>query len=97
MAKKKKITASPSFKEALGIDKIFHNERLNFVLGILLLFIAGYLIWAFISYFTTGAADQSMIETPKDGEVLNQNGEFTNSCGSLGAYSAWFFVKELTK
>ncbi len=93
MAKKKKITASPSFKEALGIDKIFHNERLNFVLGILLLFIAGYLIWAFISYFTTGAADQSMIETPKDGEVLNQNGEFTNSCGSLGAYSAWFFVK----
>ena len=93
MAKKKKNTASPSFKEALGIDKIFHNERLNFVLGILLLFIAGYLIWAFISYFTTGAADQSMIETPKDGEVLNQNGEFTNSCGSLGAYSAWFFVK----
>ena len=93
MAKKKKITASPSFKEALGIDKIFHNERLNFVLGILFLFIAGYLIWAFISYFTTGAADQSMIETPKDGEVLNQNGEFTNSCGSLGAYSAWFFVK----
>ncbi len=93
MAKKKKTTASPTFKEALGIDKIFHNERLNFVLGFLLMFIAGYLVWAFISYFTTGAADQSMIETPKDGEMLNQNGEFMNSCGSLGAYSAWFFIK----
>jgi len=93
MAKKKKTTTATSFKEALGIDKIFHNERLNFCLGFLLLFVAGYLIWAFISYFTTGAADQSMIETPKDGEVLNQNGEFQNSCGSLGAYSSWYFIK----
>ena len=42
---------------------------------------------------TTGAADQSMIDAPKEGEVLNQNGEFQNSCGSLGAYSAWFFIK----
>ena len=93
MAKKKKTTTTTSFKEALGIDKIFHNERLNFFLGFMLLFVAGYLIWAFISYFTTGAADQSMIETPKDGEILNQHGEFLNSCGSLGAYCSWFFIK----
>ena len=93
MAKKKKTNTASSFKVAIGFDKIFHNERLNFFLGFLLLFVAGYLIWAFISYFTTGAADQSMIEAPKDGEVLNQNGEFQNSCGSLGAYSAWFFIK----
>ena len=93
MAKKKKTNNTTSFKEAIGFDKIFHNERLNFFLGFLLLFIAGYLVWAFISYFGTGAADQSMIETPKDGEVLNQNGEFQNTCGSLGAYCAWFFVK----
>ncbi|MBQ9231871.1 MAG: DNA translocase FtsK 4TM domain-containing protein [Prevotella sp.] len=93
MAKKKKTNTVSSFKEAIGFDKIFHNERLNFFLGFLLLFVAGYLIWAFISYFTTGAADQSMIEAPKDGEVLNQNGEFQNACGSLGAYSAWFFIK----
>ena len=93
MAKKKKTNTASSFKEAIGFDKIFHNERLNFFLGFALLFIAGYLIWAFISYFTTGAADQSMIETPKDGEMLNQNGEFQNDCGSLGAYSAWYFVK----
>lgn len=93
MAKKKKTNTSSSFKEVLGIDKIFHNERLNFFLGFLLLFVAGYLIWAFISYFTTGAADQSMIETPRDGEIMNQNGEFQNACGSLGAYSSRFFIK----
>lgn len=66
MAKKKKATNTTSFKEAIGIDKIFHNERLNFFLGFMLLFVAGYLIWAFISYLTTGAADQSMIDAPKE-------------------------------
>ena len=94
MAKKKKTStaSSTSFKEALGIDKIFHNERLNFFLGFMLLFIAGYLVWAFISYLSTGAADQSMIESPRDGEILNQHGEFQNACRSLGAKSSWFFI-----
>ena len=71
MAKKKSSKASEkktsSFAEALGFKNIFHNERVNFVLGFLLLFIAGYLIWAFVSYFVTGSADQSLIETPKEG------------------------------
>ncbi|MCR5711664.1 MAG: DNA translocase FtsK [Prevotella sp.] len=93
MAKKKKTNTASSFKEAIGIDKIFHNERLNFFLGFLLLLVSCYMIWAFISYLTTGAADQSMIEEPREGEVLNQNGEFQNACGSMGAYCAWFFVK----
>ncbi len=99
MAKKKSSTkasqekTASSLKEALGIDKIFHNERINFVLGFCLLIIAGYLAWAFLSYFGTGAADQSMIEEPREGEILNQNGEFQNACGSLGAYASWFFIK----
>ena len=96
MAKKKNSKASAktaTFKEAIGIDKIFHNERINFVIGFCLLFVAGYLIWAFASYFVTGEADQSLIEAPRAGELLNQNREFQNSCGSLGAYIAWFFIK----
>ena len=98
MAKKKTSTASKdktvsSLKEALGIDGIFHNERLNFIIGFFLLFISIYLAWAFISFFTTGCADQSMIEAPREGEIMNQNGEFKNACGSIGAYASWFFVK----
>jgi S-DNA-T family DNA segregation ATPase FtsK/SpoIIIE len=97
MAKKKSSKAAEkkasSFTEALGFNNIFHNERINFVLGFLLLFIAGYLIWAFVSYFVTGAADQSLIETPKDGEILNEHHEFQNACGSIGAYASWFFIK----
>ena len=97
MAKKKTNKASDktasSFREALGIDKIFFNERVNFVLGFCLLIIAGYLAWAFISYFTTGAADQSLIDSPHEGEIMNEAREFQNSCGSLGAYAAHFFIK----
>ena len=96
MAKKKTTKASEksaSFQQAIGIDNIFHNERINFVIGFCLLFIAGYLTWAFASYLVTGAADQSMIEAPRAGEILNQNQEFQNACGSLGAYAAWFFIK----
>ena len=96
MAKKKSSKAtgkSASFTEAIGIEKSFLNERIIFIIGFFLLFLAGYFTWAFISYFFTGTADQSMIETPHDGEILNQNQEFQNSCGSLGAYISWFFIK----
>ena len=97
MAKKKTSKASEktasSLREALGIDKIFFFVLINFVIGFCLLIIAGYLIWAFISYFTTGAADQSLIESPRDGEIMNEAREFQNSCGSLGAYASHFFIK----
>ncbi len=98
MAKKKTTSkaagkSSVSISEALGLDNIFHNERVNFVLGFCLLFVAAYMIWAFISYFGTGAADQSVIEMTREGEMANQNGEFLNACGSLGAKTAWFFIK----
>ena len=99
MAQKKKTTKAPkektatSFAEAIGINKLFNSERLNFVIGFCLLFIAAYLIWAFASFFTTGAADQSIIEMPRDGEMLNQHHEFQNACGSIGAYASWFFIK----
>ena len=97
MAKKKSSKASgkkvSTFGEALGFNNIFHNERINFVLGLLLLLIAGYLIWAFVSYLVTGVADQSLIETPRDGEILNEHHEFQNACGSIGAYASWFFIK----
>ncbi len=97
MAKKKSSKASgkkvSTFGEALGFNNIFHNERINFVIGLLLLLIAGYLIWAFVSYLVTGVADQSLIETPRDGEILNEHHEFQNACGSIGAYASWFFIK----
>ena len=98
MAKRKTTKSSErtasSFKEALGIDKIFFNERINFVIGFCLLFIAIYLIWAFISYLATGSADQSLLDSPRPGDMANESREFQNACGSIGAHLSHFLIKQ---
>ena len=96
MAKKKSESKSKkgfNLVDVLEFKDMFHNEKLNFVLGCLLVCVAIYLILAFISYFSTGAADQSLIEDPRDGEVMNAHHEFSNTCGSIGAYASWYFIK----
>ena len=91
--REKKENRPSGFLDILGFKNIFGNEKLGFLLGILLFLVAGYLTLAFISYFTTGAADQSMIEEPREGEIMNEHHEFSNTCGSVGAYAAWYFIK----
>ena len=98
MTKKKKSKTSKektasSLSEVFDLKNIFHNERTNFIFGAALFIVAGFMIWSFVSFLATGAADMSIIETPKEGEILNQNHEFQNACGSLGAYTSWFFIK----
>jgi S-DNA-T family DNA segregation ATPase FtsK/SpoIIIE len=95
MAKKKlkALDKGPSFAESIGLVNIFHNEKLNFFLGLMLFALAFYFVLSFISFFTTGQADQSMIENIREGELSNENRQFSNYCGSLGAYTAYFFVK----
>ena len=93
MAKKKTTTRpAKTFSEAMGIKNIFGNDIVNFLIGTFLLFVAIYVTIAFISYFSTGQADQSMVLDLRPGEVLNSNREFENYCGSIGALLAWFFI-----
>ena len=91
--REKKENRPSGFLDTIGFKHVFANEKLGFLVGMLLLLVAGYLTIAFISYFTTGSADQSMIESPREGEILNEHQEFTNTCGSVGAYAAWYFIK----
>lgn len=91
--KKKDTHKVSSFGETLGLNNIFGNEKLNFTIGMVMLAVAIYFIISFVSFFTTGAADQSMIEMPRSGELLNAKHEFRNSCGSIGAYTAYFLIK----
>ena len=92
MAKKKKTSTKSSFNAVTGFD-MFKNEKLNFIVGLILLSLGIYMIVAFVSFINTGNIDLSMIESPRPGEVMNEKGEFVNSCGSLGAYIAYFFMK----
>ena len=93
MAKKKKVNHNNSLKDILGFD-IFQNEKLNFFLGLALFGVALYLVISFVSFLTTGNIDQSMIESAREGEIMNQNGEFVNSGGAIGAYMSYFFIKQ---
>ena len=98
MATKKKKNAKveerPGLMEALEVKNWLHNEKVNFFLGLLLFVLAIYFILSFVSYFATGQADQSIIENMHPEEMDNQHGEFRNSCGSIGAHTAYFFVKQ---
>lgn len=86
-----------SFLEALGLNRItqiFQNERLHFFVGMLLFGLAICMGLSFVSFFGTGQTDMSIIENLHAGEMANQNGEFQNMCGSVGAYTAYFFIKQ---
>jgi len=99
MAKKKskrqiksKATAT-SYGEAVGFKNyIFNNETTDFLLGLVLLVVAVYMIIAMVSYFSTGQADQSILENLRPGEWTNSGREFQNYCGSLGALLSYFLI-----
>ena len=91
--KEKKAEKRSSLLNVLSLDKIFYNETLNFTIGIALALVSIVLILAFVSFLSTGAADQSLIEDPREGEILNEHHEFMNTCGSIGAWSSWYFIK----
>ena len=96
MAKKKKEkrpTRSSGFADALGVKNIFSNEILWIFVGFIIIALAIYMLIAFISYLSTGAADQTMIESAREGELMNPEVVFANTCGKFGAYLSHYFIK----
>ena len=91
MAKKKSARKSKSFSEAVGFNYII-NDKSNFIYGIIAIAFSIFLIIAFCSYFSTGQADQSLVEEPRPGELENTQRIFQNSCGSIGAYISHFLI-----
>ncbi len=92
MAKKKTVQKPKNIADAVGFRSIINNEKTDFLLGIVLLLVALYLIIAMISYFYTGAADQSILENMKPREWVNTDKIFSNYCGSLGAIIAYNLI-----
>ncbi len=92
MGKKKNVRPGKSFSEVVGLKAILQNDILNFILGVVLILLSIYMIIAFISYFSTGQYDQSVILDHTSQDILNKGREFKNSCGSLGAFVSYFFI-----
>lgn len=68
-------------------------EKIYFSCGVILFVLSIWLVISFVSFITTGSIDVSLIEHPKDGELLNEKRIFANFCGSMGANVAYFFMK----
>ena len=96
MARKKKESKQKQangFMDAIGIRNILNNEIIWVFCGFIILAVALYMFISMISYLSTGAADQTMIEYARDGELLDTKVVFSNTCGKFGAYTAWYLIK----
>lgn len=91
MSKNKKHKEE-SFVEVIGFKNVFQNDKINFILGIILILSSIYTIIAFTSFFSTGKADQSILLDLRPGDMLNTEREFQNSCGPFGALISYFFI-----
>lgn len=94
MAKKKSERKLASFKEILGLSSFLRSERTDFLLGMIIVVFAVYMMVAMTSYLNTGAADQSLLESLRPGEWVNSGKVFANYCGSFGAIISYLFITE---
>ena len=101
MAKKtvKKKRSQEADNDIWGsLSVFFTNERLRFLVGLLLCFAVIYVSIAMASFFFTGGADQSAIENVPLKDLLINRGRVQNWAGVRGAFIAdlimnrWFGV-----
>ena len=65
---------------------LFKNERVNFIIGVILIIFSIYLTISFISFLFTGSVDQSKIENLSIGELSSVSNDIQNWTGAFGAY-----------
>ena len=96
MTKKKKSTNrnAKNLSEAVGFSNIFHHEKIDFLLGLILFAFAIYVVIAMISFLSTGQADQSILQESRAGEWMNNSHQYTNKCGSFGAIISWWLISD---
>ena len=84
---RKKAEKAPEPKE-IKTNKfisILKSETTHFVVGLVSVIFAVYLLLAFTSFFFTGAADQSILDNQLPGELLQTDNQVQNYAGARGA------------
>ncbi len=72
----------------------FKSETTHFVIGLISVIFSVYLLLAFISFFFTGAADQSILDNQQPGELMQATNHVKNYAGARGAQLAEFLINE---
>lgn len=95
MAKKKSDKeAEPKVPSTNKFIAFFKNETIHFVLGLVLVIFSVYLLLAFSSFFFTGAADQSIIDSGNPHDLSTVNNHVKNYAGSRGAQLASYLIND---
>ncbi|NPD80784.1 DNA translocase FtsK [Prevotella sp. PINT] len=81
-----------TYADVMGIGSVVHNEKVDFVVGLVLLGLAILMMISMVSYFFTGAYDQSLVIQLRPGELISSYDSFQNVCGSFGALVSYFLV-----
>lgn len=76
------------------IKAFFKNETMHFIIGLLLVIFAVYLLLAFSSFFVTGAADQSIIDKASMQDLSATDNGVKNYAGSRGAQVASYLIND---
>src|SRR5574344_838990 len=92
MGKKKRERKPETLAESVGFKNIFQNDKVRFMSGAFMLLIALFLLIAFVSYFITGAADQSLVEDPRADELRTIDNDAQNYCGSIGSQISYYLI-----
>ncbi|MDL2214930.1 DNA translocase FtsK [Dysgonomonas sp. OttesenSCG-928-M03] len=88
-AKKNKTRSKKqSVKKESGLIAFFKNERTHFLLGVCVVFVALYIFIGMISFFFTGAADQSKVMNKYFIDLISHKQEIDNWTGVSGAFVA---------
>ena len=95
MAKKNSIKDTEQTLSLFGkIRAIFKNETIHFIIGLVLVIFSVYLLLAFSSFFFTGAADQSIIDSGNAQELASTHNGVKNYAGSRGAQLASYLIND---
>ena len=93
MAKKKTEKAPEPQEIKTGKFKTFvKSETTHFVVGLISVIFAVYLLLAFTSFFFTGAADQSILDNPQPGELMQTGNPVKNYAGARGAQLSEYLI-----
>lgn len=95
MAKKKSDQeADPQPASTNKFIAFFRNESIHFVVGLVLVIFSVYLLLAFSSFFFTGAADQSIVDSGNAQDLAAVNNHVKNYAGSRGAQLASYLIND---
>lgn len=89
---KKTVQKKKTSNTASSFIELIKKERTKFLLGVCLAFLGSYILLGEISFFFTGAADQSKVANRYFLDLISQKQEISNWTGVAGAFIAEKFI-----